>query len=1208
MSSLFLSYARADDEPFVTRLYNDLKRLDFDVWWDRERMPGRALTFLHEIREAIDAADRLILVVGPGAASSDYVRAEWGYALSICKPINPILRVGDYRMLPEDLRLLDAPDFRDDSNYDARLETLLRQIGESVVALGKLVAVPDLPPHFLPRPDALTSIKMAVLADLKKPMVVTGTARKTGLQGMGGLGKSVLASALARDCEVRRAFPDGILWAAIGTEAAITARQAQLAEALGDAPHSFEDTHQGKARLSDLLNGKACLLILDDVWSAEQADAFDALGPRCRMLITTRDAGLITALGAVEHRLDVLSPAQALSLLSRWSGKPITAEARAVAKECGYLPLALALSGAQARDGTPWSDLHEALREADLEFFSHPHGSIMKSLKVSVDALHKENAAHAGRYTELAVFPEDTAVPEATILTLWQHTGKIQERTARRLLSTLSSKALLRLTGELPNRRVEIHDLQRLYLCGLLPDMQAAHETLLDAYRRKAPKGWPSGPDDGYFFERLIYHLAQAGQEKDVRDLLLDFDWLSARLNATEVNSLITDFNLIPGDAALQAVEGALRLSAHILNNDKTQLAGQLIGRLGDFDLPEIRALLDKARKYHGTLWLGPLTASLVPPGGSLLRTLAGHERGVKNVVMFPDGKRALSASGDETLKLWDVTMGAVLRTFKGHSKAVADVDIFDNGRRAISASWDSTLKIWDVETGAELRTLAGHHTKVNAIVVHPDGWRAVSASSDRRLKVWDIENGSELLPLRGHSNAVNDVALTPDGKRAISASSDKTVRVWEVDSGTELQVMRGHTERVNAVAAAPDGRRAVSVSNDNTLRIWDIDTGALLHTLTGHDKQVNGVDITPDGKHVISASNDNTLRVWDLDSGTELITLFGHSWFVDGVTVTPDGHYAISASLDRTLKIWDLENDVKARNKARSNAAHANAIQSVVITPDGKRAVTASSDATLKVWDVKTQAELLTLRGHDSVVNSVTLTPDSKQIISTSWDRTLRIWDIDTGVEVFKWEDPVSRLNRVAVTPDGMQLVCGSEDTSVKILDRQTGTELNALYGHAAWITAVALTPDGKQAISASHDHTLKIWDMETGRELHTLSGHLNVVASVVIFPDGKRAISTSWDHTLKIWDLATGQELRTLSGHGGAVNAVSLTLDGKYAISASAEYTLHLWNLETGAVVARFNGDGLLTSCAVTPDGKTILAGEQSGRLHFLRLIGKL
>jgi len=100
MTSIFLSYGRDDDEPFVERLYNDLTGRGFDVWWDRVSMPGRALAFLQEIRDAITTCERVILVVGPDAVQSDYVRAEWQYALSIGKAINPVLRLGDHDLLP----------------------------------------------------------------------------------------------------------------------------------------------------------------------------------------------------------------------------------------------------------------------------------------------------------------------------------------------------------------------------------------------------------------------------------------------------------------------------------------------------------------------------------------------------------------------------------------------------------------------------------------------------------------------------------------------------------------------------------------------------------------------------------------------------------------------------------------------------------------------------------------------------------------------------------------------------------------------------------------------------------------------------------------------------------------------------------------------------------------------------------------------------
>jgi hypothetical protein len=125
MAQIFLSYARSDDEPFVHQLYTDLTARGFSIWFDRVAMPSRGLTFLQEIRDAIDACERLILVVGPGALHSDYVRAEWQYALQTCKVVTPLLRLGDYTQLVEGLTLSHCPDVRVSRPYDAALAEIL---------------------------------------------------------------------------------------------------------------------------------------------------------------------------------------------------------------------------------------------------------------------------------------------------------------------------------------------------------------------------------------------------------------------------------------------------------------------------------------------------------------------------------------------------------------------------------------------------------------------------------------------------------------------------------------------------------------------------------------------------------------------------------------------------------------------------------------------------------------------------------------------------------------------------------------------------------------------------------------------------------------------------------------------------------------------------------------------------------------------------
>ena len=90
---IFISYARDDDEAFAKRLWLDLEKYGLSVWWDREAMESRGLSFLREIRDAITAAARVLLIVGPRVKHSPYVEMEWRHALREGVVVTPLLRL-----------------------------------------------------------------------------------------------------------------------------------------------------------------------------------------------------------------------------------------------------------------------------------------------------------------------------------------------------------------------------------------------------------------------------------------------------------------------------------------------------------------------------------------------------------------------------------------------------------------------------------------------------------------------------------------------------------------------------------------------------------------------------------------------------------------------------------------------------------------------------------------------------------------------------------------------------------------------------------------------------------------------------------------------------------------------------------------------------------------------------------------------------------
>ena len=180
-----------------------------------------------------------------------------------------------------------------------------------------------------------------------------------------------------------------------------------------------------------------------------------------------------------------------------------------------------------------------------------------------------------------------------------------------------------------------------------------------------------------------------------------DFGFIEAKLKLLGVQPLIEDYDLgrnadvllSPGQTeTLKLIQGAIRKSAHVLEKDKTELAGQLLGRLLDFEMTDIQGLLEQAKQSKDSVWLRPLKANLERPGEGCLRTLIGHTDSVKAVAIAPDGKRGISASYDKTLKIWDTETGTEVRTLTGHTESVTAVAIAPDGKTAISASWDNKI------------------------------------------------------------------------------------------------------------------------------------------------------------------------------------------------------------------------------------------------------------------------------------------------------------------------------------------------------------------------------------------------------------------------------------------------------------------------------------------------------------------------------------
>ena len=1098
-------------------------------------------------RRRLEALTRLCWSSPSRALLSQIVRREWVYARRLGKQIVPVVR--DASLLAGAPRWLQRSHvyILDPNNPDyAQLHrAFLNQLQHPKPQPPVLNQTPPLPDTFVARPKLQDLILDRLIgANRDEPSIGVTT-----LLGAGGFGKTTLVQVIGGDPDITDAFSGGVYYVTVG-ESELTLTQ-DLNAILRDLKLPEATPEQAAAKVREALAERECLLIFDDVWKTVSVGLLRSL-PAGHVLITTREPSVAALSTGKPIAIEEMESKEAAAMLIKYLPRDIEPTAddesalRRLAGRLGEWPLLLNIFGKVlseeviVRKSTLKAALAYVSEGLDIEglaVFGRDDAGRNAALDASMAvSLRGFSDAESTRLYELAVFPDDGMVSELTALTLWHGTGRLSNFEGKKLLRRLSGG----FTTPEPNGAFRIHDKLKEYLGSKL-----GREALRDA-QVKLIDAWGdlrTLPDD-YAWRNIAYHLIEAGKPEALHALLLDYAFLQAKLNATNISALVTDCERLSGDETIRLLHSALTMSAHILANDHTALVHQLHGRL--YSQRE-QAGIDILRAQTAPPALMPLNEPThAQAGGSLLRTLTGHTNAVGGALELHDG-RLLSWSDDTTLRLWAAD-GSDLAVLEGHTEAVSsalelhDKRLLSWSGNLFKSSPDTTLRLWDA-SGLTLAVLEGHTNWVSGALELHDR-RLLSWSWDKTLRLWDAD-GCALVVLQGHTDGVRGALELHDG-HLLSWSWDKTLRLWDAD-GRALATLVGHTEEMWGALALRDGR-LLSWSKDTTLRLWTTD-GRALAVLEGHRDGVSGARLLADGR--LLSWSDNTLRLWDAD-GCAIVVLEGHTSRIMGVLELADGRL-LSWSLDWTLRLWSKDWHTYVVLKGHTwIVIGALALGDGYLLSWSGDTIGTSSDNTLRLWDTNGRA-IAILEGHNSSVRGA-LALANGRILSWSKDRTLRLWDTNgRGLATLDGHNN-SVVGALELANGG--LLSWSKDGTLHLWSTDGHTRA-VFHGHTHWIYGVLALANGR-LLSWSFDGTLRLWGAD-GRALSVLEGHTEVILGARELMDGRRLVTWSGDKTLRLWN-ANGSPLTTFEGHTDWVMGVQELADGRL-LSCSDDGTLRLW-----------------------------------------------
>jgi len=302
---------------------------------------------------------------------------------------------------------------------------------------------------------------------------------------------------------------------------------------------------------------------------------------------------------------------------------------------------------------------------------------------------------------------------------------------------------------------------------------------------------------------------------------------------------------------------------------------------------------------------------------------MEGHSDWVTSIATSAENPdMIITSSRDKTLIMWTLTReegnyGFAKKSLTGHNHFVEDVVLSSDGQFALSASWDNTLRLWDLNTGITHRRFVGHGKDVLSVAFSADNRQIVSGSRDKTVKLWNtLGECKYVIKDDGHSDWVSCVKFSPSTTNPLIVTGgwDKLVKVWNMQSCKLKHNLIGHTGHINTVTISPDGSLCASGGEDSIAMLWDLNEGKHLYSLEAHST-IHSLVFSPN-RYWLCAATEESIKMWDLESKNAVGDLCpefpprGPKAMVPhavSLAWSSDGNTLFAGYTDAKLRVWTV-------------------------------------------------------------------------------------------------------------------------------------------------------------------------------------------------------------------------------------------------------------------------------------------------------------
>ena len=413
---------------------------------------------------------------------------------------------------------------------------------------------------------------------------------------------------------------------------------------------------------------------------------------------------------------------------------------------------------------------------------------------------------------------------------------------------------------------------------------------------------------------------------------------------------------------------------------------------------------------------------------------LGNHSKNaVRCLAISSDGRRMVSGSTGKTKNamLWHV--GGLWNTssiasLAGHSATVTATAFSPDGRRAVTASEDSSIRIWDAGTGQLLFELHRPHA-TTSVAFSADGSRIAAGSVDGTVCIWNAARRQTVQSLDGHLSPVTLVAVSRDSRRIVSVSEDNVLRVWDAGTGRGLWSHK-RPESISFVTFSADNRHIVVGTRVGTVEIWSVDGG--VHRYQGYRQPqaqaIRAAALTLSGVLITAHA-----RGWQrTEAQTGRATSRVPIRIRATVRISSTGRFVAVGSRAKRRPRSVSMHDALSGKLIRRFEGKPVVVSKIVLSGDNSRVGALCSDGRILVWNGRTGKRICAISAIGA--NDIAMPSNGRSIVASLESGIVRIWDVQSGRLRQEVRRHKGAVNCVAIGNGTGWIVTGGQDRALKI------------------------------------------------------------------------------------------------------------------------------------------------------------------------------